>query len=330
MPYSAKGRRAFFLLIVTILAVFALTGATFAWMSISSAPAVTNLALTVISDSALELSSDADGAPAGDWSSLMDMAEAASGANLRPVTYVASEDAFYLPRYGHDGRVASAVGTRLTDDDGALLPAFAAANGENGYLYVCDFWIRATTANCLVAFTPPAEREDGELGGGTYLVGEPVWDADAVCHKDGGSGAQYAVRMALRVDPIDDMGEENDAVTVLYEPNADGGAGLRETMSVEGNGLLQGDHLLLRQSVSTWTETDPVLRDTVLYTPGDFIDGNKVLFPLWKDHARHVTLYIWLEGQDADCTNAISEGRILANVQFMPMVLSGGNAIRPD
>lgn len=336
MRRSATGRKAFYLLIVSIISVIALTAASYAWMTISSTPTVTDLAFTVITDNAMELASDDGGKPADDWSTIMDMGasenegEGSEEIGLQPVTYIASEDAFFAPRYGFDGRMSTANGTRITDENGALLPEFAAENGESGYLYICDFWIRTNASDCIVALAAPMEREDGKLGAGTFLVGEPVWDGATVTHKDEGNGAQFAMRLALRVDPVDDFGDVDDPAMILYEPNADGGIGLTETKSANGNGLLQGDNPLIQQSVSTWKEATPVVNDTVLYTPGDFITENVAMFPLKSGHARHVTLYLWLEGQDADCNQTINAGRILANIQFTAIVDGGSNPLRPE
>ena len=330
MRRSAAGRRTFYLLIAAIISVVALTVASYAWMSISTTPTVTDLALTVISENALQLAHDDGGKPAGDWSTIMDLADPTQELALRPVTYVESEDAFFAPDYGLDGRI-DGIKTRLTDVNGALLSEFAAAEDKSGYLYICDFWIRTNASDCTVALTPPIEREDGVLGAGTFMVGEPVWDAGSVSHIDAGNGAQYAMRLALRVDPVDDFGEQNEPAFIIYEPNADGGTGLTETKSAKGNGSLQGeDNLLLQQSVSSWTEADPVLKDTVLYFPGNFLTDDLCLFPLRSGHARHVTLYIWLEGQDADCTASIGGGRLISNIQFTAVTGDDENNLRPD
>ncbi len=330
MRGSANGRKAFYLLIVTIISMIALTMASYAWMSISSTLMVTDLALTVITDNALELASDNGGKPADDWSTIIDMGEAARDITLQPVTYNPSEDAFYIPQYAKDGRIDTNKWTRITDENGALLSEFAAAEDQSGYLYICDFWIRTNASDCTVALASPVEREDGVLGAGTFMVGEPVWDEEKVLHYDAGNGAQYAMRLAMRVDPVDDMGFTDDKTMIFYEPNADGGTGLTETMSADGNGLLHGDNVLLQQSVSTWSESTPVLRDTVLYKPGEFLNEDMKMFPLKAGHARHVTLYIWIEGQDPDCSNAISAGRILANIQFNAVSGDLHNKLRPD
>ena len=335
MRQSAKGRKAFYLLIVSIISVVALTAASYAWMTISSTPTVTDLAFTVITESALELAPDEGGKPKDEWGTIMDMGtgeeeDDSKEIGLQPITYIASEDAFFAYRYGLDGRIDGNSRTRLTDTNGALLPEFAAEDGESGYLYICDFWIRTNASDCIVALAAPMEREDGKLGAGTFLVGEPVWDGATVTHKDEGNGAQFAMRLALRVDPVDDFGDVDDPAMILYEPNADGGIGLTETKSANGNGLLQGNNPLLQQSVSTWKEATPVVKDTVLYTPGDFITEDLAMFPLKAGHARHVTLYMWLEGQDADCNQTINAGRILANLQFTAITNGEDRPLRPE
>ena len=331
MRQSANGRKALYLLIISIILMVALTVASYAWMTLSSTPSVTDLGLTVITESALELSSDNGGKPAGDWTTIMDLADVMRDIELKPITYSASRDAFFAPRYGFDGRVSAAAGIRLTDEKGALLPEFAAADGQsNGYLYIYDFWIRTNSSDCTVALTAPVDREDGKLGAGTFLVGEPVWNASSVSHTNAGNGAQFAMRMAFRVDSVDDQGDIDESAMILYEPNADGGKGYSLTESADGNGLLQGSNPLIQQAVSTWKETNPVLRDSVIYTHGDFMTEDLSLFKLKTGHARHVTLYIWLETQDYDCTNDISAGRILANVQFDGITDEKENNIRPD
>ena len=49
---------------------------------------------------------------------------------------------------------------------------------------------------------------------------------------------------------------------------------------------------------------------------GRFTSDTK-LFALKARETVRIDLYIWLEGQDADCTNQIGEeARIFANIQF--------------
>jgi hypothetical protein len=40
-----------------------------------------------------------------------------------------------------------------------------------------------------------------------------------------------------------------------------------------------------------------------------------------------IRLYVWLEGQDVDCTNAIQESQILANIQFDAVTDNGSGMV---
>ena len=48
---------------------------------------------------------------------------------------------------------------------------------------------------------------------------------------------------------------------------------------------------------------------------GEFTQ-NRTLFALDRGKKVKIDLYVWLEGQDVDCTNRIEDAMIMANVQF--------------
>ncbi|NCB53055.1 MAG: hypothetical protein EOM54_14455, partial [Clostridia bacterium] len=100
-----NNRRKLTLAFWIVLASFVtLTTAAYAWMSIASTVKVTDLALNVVTDNALELAPDADGV-AGEYTTVMQMTALADpDAVLKPVTYSAQRDAFLEPDYGWDGR----------------------------------------------------------------------------------------------------------------------------------------------------------------------------------------------------------------------------------
>jgi len=338
----SKRKKTTIALYATVISLVLLTASSYAWLTISSTPTVSDLALTIVTEYNLELAPDLGGY-SGEYGSLLDYTEeSAEKGELKPVTYDAESDQFLAAGYGIDGRIARFV--ELSEN---YMDRFTRPGNEEAtsYMYITDFWIRASTADCDVLLTPAIEREDGQLGAGTFLVGEPVWDTETYTHTDGGNGAQYAVRIGLRIDPeTDENGNViGDPVFLIYEPNADGGKGrflpqesgdegLRDTYGISGS-LLQGDNRLIRQYCTTWEEETPILKDSVKYHLGDFVgqeydeDGNQILqgkttdevtyfLHLAPSQERHVRLYIWLEGQDIDCTNEISSGRLLANLQF--------------
>ncbi len=297
---------------ITCLSFILLTSATYAWMSIASILKVTDLALNVVTDNALEIAPDVDGA-AGEWTTVLNMADLfAEGVILRPVTYLAEQDAFYAPQYGFDGRIdfMKSIKVSKTQSGMSLTTSSEAEEGvAAGYLLAFDFWIRTGANNCIVQLSAPKDVEEGLPGSGTYVVGKPIWNAQSIRHEDGGSGAQNAVRIAFRSYEETDGSEAN---FVIFEPNATG----EITKNIDGEeGLIDGEHLIT-QDPSSWQEKDLILRDHVIYSVGEIHSNAKGLFSLKSGHERKVTMYIWLEGQDADCNQNISAAKLLINVQF--------------
>ena len=312
---------------VSAVLLILLTTATYAWLGISSTPTVSDLALSVVTDNKLELAPNVEGVP-GEWGTILDLSElSALTAPLKPATYLAAEGAFFAPNYGWDGRVDFSAPIRLTDQNGALFSSADAAENaeENGNLFICDFWMRAQASDCTVTLTPATVREDGVLGAGTFVVGEPVWDMNRFVHTESGNGAQNAIRMAFRIDAADTRNEE--PIWIFYEPSVEEG---EQTLSADGSADFFGGHKVIRQQPSGWSDLTPALRDTVRYAPGAFLTEDLSLFPMKAGEEKHVTLYLWLEGQDKDCNNSISAGRIFSNIQFSAIAKSGQQTVRPE
>jgi len=301
---------------IVIASFVLLTTATYAWMSIASTMKVTDLALNVVTDNALELAPDVSGA-AGEWTTILQMPEILAGeVVLKPVTYSPRQDSFLNPSYGLDGRPDFSNPLSITQTQtGTLIPSSdEAEEGEGtGYLFAFDFWVRTGASDCTVHLSEPREVSQGLSGDGSYVIGKPVWNADAVRHDDGGSGAQNALRIAFRSY---DEADGSKGKFVIFEPNADSAGNYEPTPSIDGAEALIDEKSLILQSISGWSEQTPVLRDHVNYEIGDFITENTDIFTLRAGHARHVTMYIWLEGQDKDCNNSISAAKVLINIQF--------------
>ncbi len=296
---------------IMVLSFIFLSTATYAWMTISSSLRVSDLELNVVTDNAMELALDVDGEP-GEWSTLLSLGDLISpDTEMAPATWSARDGKFYTVRYGLDGRPSNLTELTVTTINSNLHtpePAEAEADREPGYLIALDLWIRTGASQAQVYLSEPTERVTDVLGEGTWVIGEPVWNPASVRHDNGGNGAEAAVRMGFRCYDEDyDTGG-----FVIYEPNALENEA--PTPSVDG-GPLQGSGKLIRQGVTTWSEQSPVLRDSVDYEVAPFLDDSS-LFILSRGEPRKFTLYIWLEGQDPDCSNSISQGKLTANVQF--------------
>ena len=159
------------------------------------------------------------------------------------------------------------------------------------------------------------------------MIGTPVWNEKDLVHVNGGGGAQYAIRIGLRITPLGEDGEPDSegARFVVYEPNATNyvnynGEFVSEYIPTPGidknrDTLIPEDHLI-RQTSTLWTEADPVEKDVVVYKHGTFMDDVE-LFDLEQDQKVKIDMYLWLEGQDVDCTNRIGDAaRIFSSIQF--------------
>lgn len=289
---------------LSILAVIAMVSASYAWLGISRIPSVTDMSLSVITDNALLIAPDQEGTP-GQWDNYLDLSAVFENMEpLKPVTYSSAEDSFYGVEYGTDGRPSG------TSPDTA------------GQMITYEFWMKSSGSTAAIRLASPTLTPDGKKGAGTYVVGEPVWNGETISHDNGGHGAETTIRMGFRCIPTDSSGEENgESRFYIYEPNADihvdGSEGYRDTPSVDGSPSLVDEEYLIVQGASTWEEQEPVLKDVVIYDLGDF-QTNPVLFNLSGQSMVKIIMYIWMEGQDVDCTNmAVSkETRIAANIQF--------------
>lgn len=286
--------------------------ATYTWFSISRTPKVSDMEMTINSNAGLQIAWSAS-APAEEWQQRLVYTDAVSTDTLlTPVTWSDAQHSFYTTTFGIDGRIKD-VGVRLTDA--------MDSNGRDGHYIKFTLYGR-TEEHVDVSLAPAVELEDGTAGAGTYLIGTPLWQPEEVIHDDGGKGAQYAVRVGLRCTKIRTDGSEMPPNPFLiYEPNADGhidgSVGYDNTPSIDGTDNLVPEARIIRQSTSTWEESYPVERGVVIRDLGDF-QRDPVLFELTPEERVKIEVYIWLEGMDVDCVNAIGQGaRILANLQFL-------------
>ncbi len=309
------------LLLLLLILIPLSTVATYTWLAISKTPKVSDMEMTINSDPGLQLAWAAD-APEEDWSQQLLFTDAVpQDTLLTPVTYSATEDCFYTARFGSDGRMIDA-GDRLQDDKDA--------NGRDGH-YV-KFTLYGRTAQFVEVFLSPAVALQGGGSAGTYLTGVPLWQEDTLNHIDGGAGAQYATRIGMRITKHAANGSAGDPTFFVYEPNADGhidgSVGNVDTPSMDGGATLVPTAQLIRQSTTTWEEAYPVQRDVVLRTPGIF-EQEVPLFTLDPSEKVKIEVYLWLEGMDVDCVNALGvNARIVANLQFSAQA-DGGSGLVP-
>ena len=304
-----------FLIYVYVLLILMslLTVASYTWFSISRTPRVSDMYLFINTMSGLQISTDP---AAEEWELQLDFRNMVDEtAPLRPITWSERNQRFYAANYGVDGRLTSYDLWEPLNDD-----RHANKDNADGYYIKATFYARCDQA-ITVHLSPAVEVDKGIDGSGTYLIGMPIWDGQEVIHHNGGQGAECAVRVGIRVTHVDSNGEPDGTPPqfYIYEPNSDihidGTTGYIPTPSIDQTAHLVNEARLIRQTASTWTEAYPVQRDVVIRDLGEFV-GEPELFELLPGEMVRMDLLIWLEGQDVDCTNQITEAQILASIQF--------------
>lgn len=294
-----------------LLALFSLlVTASYTWFSISVAPRVNDLNLHITGTTGMKLATTPD---AQEWTNALDYADLIQGPTiLRPVTWANQEKMFYAATYGFDGR--------LTDKWQPLSDEFNTNRDDHNAYYIHTTIYATSEQSVSVSLSPAVEIQKGEMGSGTYLIGAPIWNAEELAHDNGGKGAEHAIRIGMRFTYLDQDHDPvpDSEVFFIYEPNAyDPETGeYVPTPSVEGPEHLVDEERLILQTNSTWTEAYPVQRQSVIRQLGDFTTPVD-LFDIHGGEVVQIDIYIWLEGQDPQCTNQIDEAQILANIQFL-------------
>lgn len=311
----------FYMLLVLFTMI---TVATYTWFSISRTPKVSDMNLYVTSSSRLELSLD----PASDnWTLQLDLHDLMPVSTpLRPVSWVEEEQCFCAAAYGVDGRLlAKSYWHKLTDE------RHANKDTLDGYYIKMTLYARANSA-VNVSLSQAVEVDQGTYGSGTFVIGQPQWNSDTLQHDNAGLGAEMAMRIGIRVTPVDSSGNptSEEDIFYIYEPNCDshidGSQGYIDTPNINEMPLLIGSEHLIRQSQSVWTEAFPVLQGMVVKDLGEFQDDT-LLFKLDTNEMVKLEIYVWLEGQDIDCVPQIRKAQILACIQFDADPIGGSGLI---
>lgn len=296
---------------VLLILMTLLTTASYTWFALSRTPRVSDMYLFINANSGLEISTTPD---AEEWELQLDFREIVDETTeLKPTTWSEQEQKFFAAEYGFDGRMTGRW-HELSDE------VHANRDDAFGYYVKASFYLR-TGQRTTLSLTPAVEVDEGLDGHGTYLIGNPKWDSVNIVHSNGGQGAECAVRVGFRITPVDTQGVRTgeNSKFFIYEPNSDmhldGSSEYTATPSIDGTEALVPEDRLILQTASTWTEAHPVQRTVVIKDLGEFTTDTQ-LWELDQDEIIKVDLYIWLEGQDVDCTNQIEKAQILASVQF--------------
>ena len=327
--------------ILAVLSIIAMVSATYAWLGVSRVPFISDVDVSVMTDSALLIAPDEGGKP-GEWSTVYDVSALMSDYDsLFPVTYNPSASGalpFSKMTYNDTGRTngvtpveATDVNVKNTTGEKNSPAARAAAGEPTGQLIAIDFWMKCEGASANVKLSEAKKTAEEQMGAGTYVVGAPVWNDKTISHDNGGHGSETTIRLGfdyVETDMDAQVKSGGQKGFLLYEPNADihgataesgesaAANGYLETESVNGGPLIDKSRMII-QNASRWNEQTPVLQNAVIYEAGSFVQ-NPVLFRLDGSNMMKIRLYIWMEGMDADCiaANVADEVSVVANLCF--------------
>lgn len=301
-------------LLIVLLSLFSV--ASYTWFTLSRTPQVSNMNVYITSGAGLELSAD-PGAEV--WSNQLDIystkellqfqGEDKEKPSLYQTTWSDADQCFYGPLYGYDGRLMPLAGLdyskmeivswyRLDDQ------IHANSDSPTNYYIKATFYARSGQPTDVMLAEPMVINDQGVQGYGTYVIGDP----------NTGRGPETAVRVGMRMTYVDSEGNElsERGPMYIYEPNidrhVDGSTDYIPTYSVhDPENQLVDEERLIKQTFSRKNE------------PGEFLT-TPTLFSVKAGEIVRIELYIWLEGQDVDCSNIMADAtatqKIEANIQF--------------
>lgn len=328
-------------LLIALLSIFSV--ASYTWFELSWTPQVSNMNVYITSNSGLELAAN-PGAEV--WSNQLDIystKELSKFANseekpaLRQTTWSDRDQCFYGPLYGYDGRLLNVIGKDYSEREIVSWYKLEDLIHANTLSY-SSYYIKATLyARCgqpvdVMLAEPMIVNDQGIQGAGTYVIADP----------NTGRGPETAVRIGMRITHVDKEGNPlgETGPMIIYEPNADrhvdGSTDYIPTYSIDELRTEETTEAPTEDTVpdpTGETTTEPEKKEWQLVDeerlikqtfsrrnePGEFLT-NPTLFSLKPGEIIRIELYIWLEGQDVDCSNAMSDGvsttKIEANIQF--------------
>lgn len=294
-------------LLVVLMSLFTVTSYT--WFAISRTPKVSSMNMYITSQSGLELS-PTPGAEV--WRTYLDIWETKELSEfrdvdqterpfLRQITWSDEQQQFFAPIYGYDGRLINFI-NEYPDEYAYFISWYPLEDHSHAnkttvmesYYMKATFYARSgQTTN--VSLSGPAQRDsEGTWGSGSYVVGYPA---------NTGKGPEVAVRLGFRMTYVDQAGNElsERGPMYIYEPNsdrhADGSEGYIPTYTIDN----EESQLPLVDQKRMITQKFSMSEKS----PGELVD-NPTLFTISPGEIVKIEMYIWLEGQDVDCSNIMS------------------------
>lgn len=264
-------------LIVAAVSVVLVSTVVYAWFSLTNAPSVHNLTLRAGTSGSLMISNERDTG----YSDSITL-ELSEDCCLRPIT-TNNGVSFYKPVYGTNGVVQSVASTAVSDEELAGMINTTEENG--GWLIKKTFYLKSSVTDLdtidIRLMAPIPNREEGTV----------IKNAS-----DDTNGAE-AIRISFTYN----------GTTSVVEPNADSVTDEQDVNQLYMPGWKEMK--VIRQGANTYFSSD----GGATYTEGE----SEVMFRIPTNQPAEITMYIWLEGADKDCVNAIMGSEIDVQLRFI-------------
>lgn len=265
-------------ILLTCLICVALFGTVaFAWISLTNAPSVHNLSLRAGTSGSLMISNERDEGYSDSITLELD-----ENCCLRPITTVDGRN-FYKPVYGANGVVSHIADAPVSEAE--LSEMINAEEEKGGWLIKKTFYLKSTVTDLetidIRLMAPIPNRESGTEINNT---------------SDETNGAE-AIRISFTYN----------GVTGIVEPNADTATPEQDANQAYMPGYKEMK--VNKQGANYYFSND----NGKTFTAGE----SDILFRIPTNEPAEITMYIWLEGADKDCVNAIMGSEIDVQLRFI-------------
>lgn len=279
-------------LVMVIVMAAMLSTATYAWFTLTNNATVTGMQMTAGGSSGLKVSKTGND---GDWHDAIDLTQTDENGDVvtQQINQVTVQESggsfvptFYAPVYSEIGGSDTGV-TDITQIAEADITDYVAK-----YVYYLKTEAEeSANVGIVVGAMPNADAvtgldsNDEPLIDGSFVKASDTSDTDS---------AAYAVRIGLVVD----------GTMYIYEPNSDG--------TISG-----GTQAQTSGTAASLGYTSTVISNMAgEVTTGGSDSTSDGLFTVGNTEGKEVTMYVWIEGTDAQCVDQIKADDIEAQIQF--------------
>lgn len=293
-------------LIMAVLCIVLISGATFAWFTLSDTARISNLTLTVGEATSLQIAEENSAKSGPDvYKSELVLKEVGDNVKLLPAT-VKTVGTVLSPKYV-DGAVTDTetIDTATEGVDGTYY-TFDGANAEvsekNVYYLEKTFYLRTDEGSTSTTYNVVLAKGEGLPSAG-YLTGDSLTGTEKGTYMLAKKGTGEPVASsALRIS-FECAGTTSSGV---FEPNTDmSGTGSFATDSRSESDKTTAAIAVKQNKNGTFTETFD-----------SSSTESKTLFTIKGSTDNKIVMKVWVEGTDAQCVDEISMDSIIGSLKF--------------